>query len=246
MTTFSPDLIARAVEMRKPRLLDAFCGAGGCSRGYVLAGFDVTGVDHVEQPNYLRSGALAFVQADALDFIREHGHEFDAIHASPPCQAYSSMNNRRRGRAVVKINSRLIADTFALLDTLGKPYVLENVMGAKAEFAGRHTVRLSGECFGLRVFRPRLFASNVLLLAPSLPRRQRDPVAVYGKSPDGRRLWDRADGTMHRACSSLEEGSAAMRITWMSWDEIREAIPPPYTEYLGKQLIRAIEVVDEA
>ena len=73
----------------RPRLLDLFCGAGGAGMGYHRAGFDVTGVDIKPQKNY----PFAFVQGDALAYVREHGHEYDAIHASPPCQAYTRAQN---------------------------------------------------------------------------------------------------------------------------------------------------------
>jgi site-specific DNA-cytosine methylase len=79
-----------------PVLLDLFCGAGGAARGYQMAGFRVVGVDIKAQPRYAGD---EFQQADALAFVAEHGREFDAIHASPPCQAYikglSAMNRRR-------------------------------------------------------------------------------------------------------------------------------------------------------
>src|SRR3990172_3289585 len=109
-----------------PRLLDLFCGAGGTAMGYSLAGFtDIVGVDIVPQPRY----PFELVQADALEYLAEHGHEFDAIHASPPCQGYSIMNNLPwlRGREY----PLLILPTIDLLRQTGKPYILENVMGAR-------------------------------------------------------------------------------------------------------------------
>jgi hypothetical protein len=132
-------------DVRRPVLLDLFCGAGGCSVGYHRAGFDVVGVDLHPQPNY----PFRFVQADALDYLREHGGRFDAIHASPPCQAYCTMNNRH-GSA----SPPLIPDTLALLAASGRQWVLENVAGAKSALAREWTVRLTGEMFGNRL-RPR-------------------------------------------------------------------------------------------
>ena len=94
---------------------------------------------------------------------------------------------------------------------------------------------LTGEMFGLGVHRPRLFDTSFLLLTPPRPVRQSDPAAVYGK-PDQRRLWTRVDGSELRG-ASVERAQVAMEIDWMMWDELREAIPPAYTEYIGRQLL---------
>lgn len=210
--------------MARPRLLDLFCGAGGAAMGYHRAGFDVTGVDIVPQPRY----PFPFVQADALTYPLDG---YDAIHASPPCQPYTTMNNRH-GSSLPP----LISHTRERLYATGLPYVIENVAGALGHM--RSPLELTGEMFGLRVHRPRLFESNVLLLAPWRPPRQSDPIAVYGKH-DQRRLWTRADGTEHRA-ATLEQAVDAMGIDWMTWAELREAIPPAYTEHIGRQLLEAV------
>ena len=108
------------------RLLDLYCCAGGSSKGYQRAGFHVTGVDMNPQPRHCGD---EFIQADALEYLEAHGHEYDAIHASPPCQGYSVMHNLPwlRGREY----PRLIKPTRDLLVRIGKPWVLENVMGAR-------------------------------------------------------------------------------------------------------------------
>lgn len=204
----------------KPRLLDLFCGAGGAGMGYHRAGFDVVGVDIAPQPNY----PFEFHQADALTYPLEG---FDAYHASPPCQGYTTMNNRHGSASPL-----LIARTRERLQATGKPWVLENVPGAKRWMLC--PTELTGEMFGLGVYRPRLFDASFLLLAPARPPRQSEAAAVYGKQ-DGRRLWTRTDGTELRV-ATLERGSEAMGIDWMTWDELREAIPPAYTEHIGHQL----------
>ena len=153
------------------RLLDLFCGAGGAAMGYHQAGFDdITGVDIKSQPRY----PFRFIQGDALEYLADHGHEYDAIHASPPCQGYSVMNNLPwlKGRDY----PLLILPCIEMLEGLGKPYVLENVMGARhgakglakrgLEAHGLKAGWLCGAMFGLPFYRHRLFAANWLWLAP--------------------------------------------------------------------------------
>lgn len=220
--------------MTKPRLLDLFCGAGGAAMGYHRAGFDVVGVDIRPQPNY----PFTFWLGDALapGLVDDLGG-FDAIHASPPCQAYTHMSNRWRGKdSLADERPSLIAATRWLLEAIGMPFVIENVLGAKEHLVD--PVTITGETVGLRVHRPRLFETNWPLMVSKAPR-QKDPVAVYGKQ-DGRRLWTRADGSeLHAAL--LPEAAAAMGIDWMTWDELREAIPPAYTELVGHQLMQHVQ-----
>lgn len=214
------------------RLLDLFCGAGGAAMGYSRAGFDeIVGIDVVDQPDY----PFHFVQLDALEALEFWEHrdflKTDLIHASPPCQAFTTMGNRWA-------NPRwpdLIAPTRELLKASGRPYVIENVSGARSSLID--PIELSGEMFGLRVHRPRLFElGRWHCLMPAKPPRQSDPVAVYGK-PDGRRLWDRKDGSQLRAWT-LEEGREAMGMPWVTEElGIREAVPPVYSEYIGRQFL---------
>ncbi len=219
----------------RPRLLDLFCGAGGCAKGYQRAGFYVVGVDINPQPNYCGD---EFVQQDAMEWLRDLALSsfelgfWDAIHASPPCQAYTTMNNRHGSSS-----PELIDEIRSLIPGDEMPYVIENVMGAKQHLIFPTT--LTGEMFGLGVYRPRLFETNWPLMAPKPPARQKDPAAVYGKM-DGRRLWTRSDGTVLYASKDLKTAQQAMGIDWMEWDELREAVPPAYTELIGHQLMQRI------
>lgn len=215
--------------MTRPRLLDLFCGAGGAGMGYHRAGFDVVGVDLDPQPHY----PFEFHQADALTFPLDG---FDAVHASPPCQAHTPMSNRWRGAGgLADERVDLIPATRDRLEASGLPWVIENVRGADL----RNSVELTGEMFGLRVHRPRLFETNWLLLSPAKPRRQRDPVAVYGQKGDGRLLWTRNDGTELR-CADLATARDAMDMPWADWHGVKEAIPPAYTEFIGGQLLAVV------
>ena len=224
--------------MIRPKLLDLFCGAGGAAMGYHRAGFDVTGVDNRPRPRY----PFTFIQADAMTFPLDG---FDAIHASPPCQAFTQMSARWRGKGTkADIHPDLLTPTLAILRTLGLPYIVENVQGAKAHM--RATLVLHGGMFRLGVHRPRLFEANVLILAVRTPQTL-SPLGVYGAKPDGHTTYRYRDNgnykgkSLIRTAKSVEEAREAMGIDWMTWDEIREAIPPAYTEYIGVQLLEHLK-----
>lgn len=226
----------------RPILLDAFCGAGGCTKGYQRAGFYVVGVDIAEQPNYCGD---EFHQADALEVLRIllsggtwQGYrleDFDAIHASPPCQGYTSMS--RRHAEARDAHPRLIAEVRERLRATGLPYVIENVPGARTEL--RQPVQLCSRGFGLGVGRHRLYECSFPVMSVQCQCNGRE-VPVYGKL-DGRRLWTRKDGTELRAARTLEQASEAMGIGWMTWDELREAIPPAHTEHIGSYLMAHLD-----
>jgi DNA (cytosine-5)-methyltransferase 1 len=222
------------------RLLDLFAGAGGCSVGYHRAGFEVVGVDITPHPDY----PYDLVVGNALEYLALPSvpRLYDAIHASPPCQAKTTMSNRYRGQGgpTDRLVS-LIAEVGDGLAATGLPYFIENVPGARPEM--RAPVTLTGGAFGLRVERPRLFETSWPLTPPVRRAVPRDEVlGIYGRSPDGRRLWTRKDGSVLRAARSLEEGAAAMGIDWMTdWADVTEAIPPAYTEWIGGQLLSVVD-----
>ena len=188
--------------------------------GYHRAGFDVTGVDIAPQPHY----PFTFHLGDAMTWPLDG---FDVIHASPPCQSYSTMSNRYGSSAPALIGA--IRDR---LGVTGVPWVIENVVGARRHLRG--AVLLHGGMFGIGVYRPRLFESNVLLLAAPA-RRPADAAAVYGRD-DRRLIWRRTDGTELRG-ATLEAARAAMGMDWADWHGTKEAVPPAYTEFVGGQLI---------
>lgn len=206
--------------------------------GYSRAGFDVVGIDIAPQPHY----PFTFWEADALgSLVGGTWREFDAIHASPPCQEFTTMSNRWRGAGgLADKHLDLLTPVRELLLGIAIPWVIENVVGSKGKM--RPTLILHGGMFGLGVDRPRYFESNVMLFAPEGPRTA-DPLGVYGKAPDGRRLFTRADGSEQRAPRDLAEAQAAMGMDWADWNGVREAVPPAYTEWIGTQLIAALRAV---
>lgn len=209
----------------RPRLLDLFCGAGGCSAGYHRAGFEVVGVDHVFQARY----PFEFVQADALDYLAAHGREFDAIHASPPCQRFSvSRHIHRSGMR----HDDLVAPVRRLLTATGRPWVMENVSGSPLR---PPAVMLCGLMFGLKVLRHRWFETSFWFLGPSHPRHPKGNLtnSCQGYSTGREGFVCVAGHNFVR-----EAGAAAMGIDWMSTrHELAQAIPPAYTEHIGRQLM---------
>jgi DNA (cytosine-5)-methyltransferase 1 len=213
--------------MTRPRLLDLFCGAGGAAVGYHRAGFDVTGVDIEPQPHY----PFDFHQADALTFPLDG---FDVVHASPPCQRWSTSTKRWNGRA--GLHPDLIEPTRVLLRSLGVPYVIENVPGAPLITP----VRLCGSSFGLGVRRHRLFETSFPLLVPPCAHGTQPPryrVYAHGRwylSPVAP-VYGHGDGKAGDAWGE------AMQIGGMTRAELAQAIPPAYTEHIGRQLLALLD-----
>ncbi len=221
----------------KPRLLDLFCGAGGCAKGYQRAGFYVVGVDNKPQPRYCGD---EFIQADAMTFPLEG---FDVIHASPPCQGYSRL--RHLPWLKDKVYPMLIGQVRERLVGSGARWVIEN--SNDAPLSG---VFLCGTMFGLPVYRHRRFECSDLLMRPHHARHKE--VIGHGRGINDRRKGSLNNGSAKGAWGNQNivtvaggqfrksEGSRALRIDWMQKDELAQAIPPAYTEYIGKQLIERL------
>ena len=220
--------------MRRPRLLDLFCGAGGAAVGYYRAGFDVVGVDVAPQPHY----PFEFHEADALVVLRNgvegSGLKFqlgiDAVHASPPCQGYSRMRHLPWLKG--KEYPLLIGVTRDLLQSTGLPWVIENVEDSPLQRApgldGSHGVLMCGTMFNLPIYRHRPFEANFPIDQPAHgPHRE---VIQAGHMLGGRgrvASWDRA--------SRLP---VVMECDWMTQKECGQAIPPRYTQHIGTQLLQ--------
>jgi len=190
------------------RLLDLFCGAGGAARGYQQAGFHVVGVDIKPQPRYAGD---QFMQGDAMEYVSAHGHEYDAIHASPPCQTFARVTAWRGSRAN---HTDLLAPTLAALARTPAPWVVENVPEAPL----RADLILCGTQFGLTVRRHRVFQLGGWSLFELRPPCHHP-----------RRLLP----FEHKAERAYAD---AMGCQWMSNREARQAIPPAYTQWIGQRL----------
>ncbi|MGW6754552.1 SAM-dependent methyltransferase [Streptomyces sp. NPDC055006] len=206
------------------RVLDAFCKEGGAGWGYSLGGAtEVVGVDIAPQPRYPHT----FIQADAVQFIRDHGAEFDFIHGSPPCQLYSA-TQRLHG----KDHPDLIGPTREAILSTGRPGVIENVADALPEMLD--PITLCGPMFGLNTYRHRLFEPIGWALTPPehAPHTQRTVKM-------GRPL---AEGDFYHAVghfTGVDYVRRDMDAPWMSRDGLSECIPPAYAKYVAEQFLAA-------
>lgn len=215
-----------AMDAERPRLLDLYSCAGGAAMGYHRAGFDVVGVDINPQPRY----PFEHHVGDALEYLAEHGHEFDAIHASPPCQDHSTLSHFNDAHGTAD----LLDATIYALEATGMPYIVENVVGARMS----NYVVLCGTHFGLSVDdahlkRHRKFRSNVHITVPG-------PCSCAGRKIIG--VYGTGDGGTGRGWKgSFKQRQAAMGIDWMNREELAQSIPPAYTEWIGRQILAALE-----
>lgn len=222
--------------MSKPRALDLFCKAGGATKGLQRAGFYVVGVDIEPQPNYCGD---EFFQADALTFPLDG---FDLYWASPPCQAYKVGLNRAnvaRGRTLEHRN--LVAATRARLVATRKPYIIENVTDAPLV----NPVMLCGSSFRrelkLPLRRHRCFESNVALLTPPCDHSWQTEKRFHTNFRPGGRIILSPVVQVYGNSAGREHWPDAMGIDWMTAAELTQAIPPVYSELLGRQIIAVIE-----
>lgn len=231
----------------RPLLLDLFCGAGGAATGYYRAGFDVLGVDIKPQKRY----PFAFSQDDAMSVLarlakgkvwraadgrRFRRRDFAVIHASPPCQRYSAASNIHGGDH----HPDLVVPVRELLIASDRTYVIENVPRSPLRMA----VNICGLALGLNVKRHRWFESNILLFGTECGDHSKDYLIVFGGGARGRAhqigRTKKGGPIIHRPTISVERAREAMGIDWMTRDELSQAVPPKYTEFLGKQLLAAL------
>ena len=211
--------------------LDLFCCEGGAGMGYALAGYTVTGVDIVPQPR----NPHTVIVADALEYLQAHGHEHALIHASPPCQGYSHLTPEAHKDKYPK----LIPALREILKRIGKPYVIENVAGARHEL--ENPVMLCGSMFGLRTRRHRWFETNFPVAAPCACDHSMMPLLVTTASKASRAKRH----ALGIAPKSVKNAPQAYGIGWMSSDGLKEAIPPAYTRHIGEAARRQNTVLSQ-
>jgi DNA (cytosine-5)-methyltransferase 1 len=211
--------------LSKPLLLDLFCGAGGASKGYADAGFDIMGVDIKPQKHY----PYLMLIMDALDIAFESAKiaGVKAIHASPPCQYYSYMSACRPKLA--NKYPDLIDKVRERLETTGLPYVIENVPGAPL----RDPVMLCGTMFNKELYRHRLFESNIPILQPDHPAHL-IPASKAGHWKQGTIM------SVAGHIAPIAHARKIMEIDWMNREELAESIPPYYTRYIAENLFNVL------
>ena len=222
------------------KLLDLYSCAGGAAVGYHKAGFEVIGVDINPQPRY----PFEHHMADALEFVAAHGHEYDVIHASPPCQAFSATKSLH-----TNTHPDLIGQTREALQATGRPYVIENVPRSPLV----NPITLCGTEFGLtaldvdgvplKLIRHRLFESNVPLARPSGCNHDKSilTASVYGAGGG----WTPAHRDSPKRCGGYVPHTDVCRellgVDWTNKHELSQVVPPAYTEWVGRQLITHLE-----
>lgn len=212
--------------MRSPLLLDLFCGAGGAAEGYRRAGFKVVGVDIKRQPHY----PFPMAVSDAMTF--PIASSVDMVHASPPCQDHSVMAHFQN----VGNNGTgwMLQATIDRLEAWGGPYVVENVPGARFDW----NLQLCGATFNLEVLRHRLFRTRPWILGPMCSHERGG--TKTGQYVAFRHSRNQAPGRRIPPRRSEREFHAAMGLSWMNQREVRDAVPPVYTEWIGNQLMEHI------
>lgn len=252
--------------MDKPKILDTYCCAGGCSEGYRQAGFEPYGIDIKLQPHYpfpfLQMDALEaldkLIKGESLTFSNDESlslSDFAAIHASPPCQ-HDSVMTKGRWKNRIKNHPDLIKPTHDLLIKTDKPYIIENVAGAKDKLI--NPIMLCGTMFGLQtkagsqLRRHRYFEIPWFNgLTPSCAHNKSSAIGVYGggQNPDRKRVpttigvWGHSGGTSNRdnlIQFGIQDRKDAMGIDWTNGDELSEAIPPAYTRFIGEFLFKVV------
>jgi DNA (cytosine-5)-methyltransferase 1 len=208
----------------RPRLLDLYCGAGGAGMGYSLAGFEVVGVDKNPQPHY----PFAFIQADVMTLDQRFLGFFEAIHASPPCQKYSQMQNMHGNSDE---HPDLVAPTRRMLQQARLPYVIENVEGAPV----RPDMMLCGSMFGLKIAKHRWFELSFTPPADLLPPCDHsdlyDPWHGPGRTADKFRAAQGTPWIPMAGGASRKRGATG---------DLFNAIPPAFTQHIGAELMRVV------
>ncbi len=220
------------------KALDLFCKAGGTSMGLHRAGFEMTGVDIDQQPRY----PFRFVQADALEYVARYGHKFDLIVAGPPCQGYTRLKS-----LATKGYPMFIGETREALQATGRPYIIENVGDAWREMI--NPIMLCGTMFpSLRVIRHRMFECWPVVWFPPGPCQHWGVASACGRGKSNKNPTGYIPGSLENFDFITvtgndyiaDDGRLAMGIDWMIKKELSQAIPPVYTEWLGKQMLKLI------
>ena len=214
------------------RMLDLFCGAGGAAMGYHQGGVtEIVGVDRCPQPHY----PFDFVQGDAVEYLGDCGRDFDAIHASPPCQAYSPL------RWLPQNRNNVYPDTLppirALLQEMDVLWVIENVMGSRKVLEENQF--LCGYQFGRPFARHRLFKTSFDWLSPGHPKHPNGNYSDPDASRKGMSRWAAGSGVaLTGHLTDPDRARAAMETPWMTTKELVQAVPPCYTRYLAGWMIK--------
>lgn len=247
----------------KPPCLDLFCGAGGATKGLQRAGFHVTGVDIRPQPRYCGD---EFHQADALTFPID-GYDFIwasppcqafcALRHMPTAKEHPNLIPETRARLVgsrigyciENVEGAPLGESGYLIMLCGTMFGLQTADG-RAElrrhrlFETSYSIPLRPACqhgytaLGVYGGHVRDRCRNVLTVVGHTPvdnkaRSAKRTISVHGEGArDPGRKNDRT-----REEFSVHDAREAMGIDWMTMAGLSQAIPPAYSEFIGRQFI---------
>lgn len=222
-------VVPKGLGVSRPKLLDLFCCEGGATAGFQRAGFHVTGVDLESHPNYPGDD---FHQGDAIKFLLDHGRKFDAIAGSPPCHRHSTLNAYNK----ITTYPNLIGPTRVAMRLTGRPTVIENVPGAPL----KSPLILCGPMFGLNLYRHRLFETRGFDPVAPVHPKHRWLCVRNGYLPTEDRPFMSIHGGKHSR-AWRERAAQELGIPWAtSVRSVCEAIPPAYTEHIGRAIMAVI------
>ena len=235
--------------MRKLLALDLFCGAGGASIGLYQAGFDViVGIDN--NRNCGKRYPFDFILADALS-PPLHLWDFDFIWASPPCGEFSPASNASKKKGKEYID--LLTPT-RLMIASHPCWCIENVPNAPM----RADVVLSGPAVGLEniqrlrhfEFNPAWFTRNFFLapvptLVPKHKFKNGEALTVTTTMGSNNSFYARkAVGLPGKAPNHESKKKMGIPEQFdMTTAEIGRAVPPPFAQFIGEQVIKYLKGV---